>query len=182
MKPYEYSVEELIEYFDLKPLPIEGGVFVQTYKSEEIIPFDALPERYPQVKRHFGTAILYLFTPDQDSFSALHWLPTDEIYHFYLGDPVEMLCIDPEGGSQRVYLGQDFRNGQHIQYVVPRGWIQGSHLKRGGRFALVGTTMAPGFDETDYHGCERQAMLQKYPKEAELIRQLTRPGRSLHMV
>ena len=175
------EIEELVRLLNLQPLPVEGGVFKQTYRSEEVINPSALPGRYPSLPRAFGTAIQYLFTADADSFSALHWLPTDEIYHFYLGDPVEMLLLEPEGISRRVLLGQDLLNGQQVQYVVPRSVIQGSHLLPGGRYALVGTTMAPGFEESDYHGCERASLLAAYPDQAELILTLTRPGSPLEM-
>jgi predicted cupin superfamily sugar epimerase len=175
------KIEELIARLDLQPLPVEGGLFVQTYCSAESIPAVALPERYPPNERIFGTAILFLLTPDPDSFSALHWLPTDEVYHFYLGDPVEMLQLYPDGSSERILLGQDILSGQRVQYMAPRDVIQGSHLLPGGEFALIGTTMAPGFLESDYHGCEREELIQKYPREADLIRMLTRPGSPLKM-
>lgn len=175
------KIEDLIAKFNLQPLPVEGGLFLQTYRNSESIPVGALPERYPQDSRTFGTAILFLLTPDPDSFSALHWLPTDEVYHFYLGDPVELLQLYPDGSSKRVILGQEVLNGQQVQYVAPRGVIQGSYLLPGGSFALIGTTMAPGFDESDYHGCERADLLPKYPKETERILRLTRPGSPLRM-
>ena len=167
------TVEQVIDHFDLKPLPVEGGIFRQTYLAEEVISKEALPSRY-QWDKAFGTAILYLLTSDQDSFSALHVLPTDEIYHFYLGDPVEMLLLYPDGRSGRVILGQDILGGQHVQFVVPRSVWQGSHLLPGGRFALLGTTMAPGFDVQDYVGGERDALILRHPDQADLIRKLTR--------
>jgi predicted cupin superfamily sugar epimerase len=93
-------IRQIIEKLGLQPLPIEGGLFCQTYKSSETIPQSALPERYVG-QRSYGTAIYYLLTDDPDSFSALHRLATDEVYHFYLGDPVEMLLLHPTGESER---------------------------------------------------------------------------------
>ena len=104
----------------------------------------------------------------------MHKLPTDEIYHFYLGDPVEMLLLYPEGRGERVILGPDFLDGQHVQFVVPHDVWQGSHLVPGGRFALLGTTMAPGYDDTDYTGGRREELAAQYLEHTELIRQLTR--------
>ena len=167
------TVEWLIEHFGLEPLPEEGGLFRQTYKAAETIPPGALPARY-QAGKAFGAAIVYLLTPDPDSFSALHRLPTDEIYHFYLGDPVELLLLYPDGGSERVMLGPDIRNGQRVQFVVPWGVWQGSRLNPGGRWALLGTTMAPGFENEDYVGGRRDELIAQYPAQADLIRQLTR--------
>ena len=174
------TTDDLIHYFGFDPLPVEGGLFKQSYRSAESIAHAALPARYPGAKL-FGSAILYLFTAEGDSFSALHKLPTDEIYHFYLGDPVELLQLYPDGHSQRVILGQDVLNGQQVQYVAPRGVWMGSHLLPGGNFALIGTTMAPGFSNDDYQGGERAALLQQYPHEAALITRLTRPHAALHL-
>jgi predicted cupin superfamily sugar epimerase len=174
------TAEQLIAHLKLEPLPVEGGYFRQTYRSGETLPRRALPPRYAADKR-LGTAIYYLLTAAPDSFSALHRLPTDEIYHFYLGDPVEMLLLYPEGRGERIVLGPDVLAGQRVQFVAPRGVWQGSRLVPGGRFALLGTTMAPGFDESDYTGGERDELVRHYPEQAELIRQLTRPGSNLQM-
>jgi uncharacterized protein len=175
-------VQKLMETFGFEPLKVEGGQFLQTYKSQEQIPSSCLPSRYDGVSHPAGTAILYLYTDDPDSFSAVHRLPTDEIYHFYLGDPVEMLLLYRDGTSERVVLGQDILNGQKVQFVAPRGVWQCSHLLPGGKYALAGTTMAPGFEDGDYEGGEREDMIRQYPQEADLIRQLTRPGSRLTMI
>jgi predicted cupin superfamily sugar epimerase len=171
--------EQLIEYLDLKPLPTEGSLFRQTYLSPETVPKRALPGRYP-ARKPFGTAILYLLTSDEDSFSAIHKLPTDEVYHFYLGDPVELVQLHPDGTTERVLLGHDILGGQNVQFVVPRNVWQGSRLRPGGHFALLGTTMAPGFTEDDYVGGDRAKLIQQYPHEAELITLLTRPDTPSH--
>jgi predicted cupin superfamily sugar epimerase len=169
------TAKELIEHLKLEPLPVEGGYFRQTYRSDETLARRALPERYPS-ERVFGTAIYYLLSDEPDCYSALHRLPTEEIYHFYLGDPVELLLLRAGGRSERVVLGPNIFGGQQVQYVVPRGVWQGSRLRPGGQWALLGTTMAPGYDPSDYEGGEREALLQQYPHEKDLIRALTRVG------
>ena len=173
MAEIDEFAQELIRKFGMQELPVEGGLFVQTYKSPEIVPTEGLPERYPSPKP-FGTAILYLLTTDPDCFSAIHRLPTDEIYHFYLGDPVEMLLLREDGSSERVILGQDLLAGQQVQFVAPRDVWQGSHLIPGGRFALIGTTMAPGYSDDDFVLGERDPLIERYPGEKQLIRRLTR--------
>lgn len=165
--------DQLIKMFNLDPLPIEGGLFFQTYLSPETISQQGLPDRYSTGKP-FGTAIVYLLTDDPDSFSALHKLPTDEVYHFYLGDPVEMLQLHPDGSSERIILGQDLLGGQKVQHVVPRDIWQGSHLLPGGEFALLGTTMAPGYTDEDYVGGDPDELIAAYPDQETLIEQLTR--------
>jgi predicted cupin superfamily sugar epimerase len=165
--------QQIIAQLGLEPLPVEGGLFKQTYCSLETISREHLPERY-QVDKPFGTVIYYLLTADADSFSALHKLPTDEMYHFYLGDPVELLQLHPDGTSRRVILGQDLLAGQQIQHLVPHDVWQGSHLISGGTLALLGTTMAPGYTPEDYVGGDADELIAQYPDRAGLIRQLTR--------
>ncbi len=167
------TAAQLIEHLRLEALTFEGGLFRQTYVAEESVAAEALPARYG-APRTFGTAIYYLLTSEPDSFSALHRLETDEIYHFYLGGPVEMLLLHPDRHGERTVLGPDVLGGQHVQFVVPRGVWQGSRLIYGGSFALMGTTMAPGFDFADWAEGKRDALIREYPEHAELIRALTR--------
>jgi len=157
------TAEELIRFLRLEPLPREGGWYRETYRSAR---------RWPDAARAAGTAIYYLLTPD--TFSALHRLPTDEVFHFYLGDPVEMLQLGPSpgDGGHIVTLGPDILGGQQVQTVVPAGVWQGSVLRDGGRFALLGTTMAPGFDFADYEAGERPVLTHMYPAFAERIARL----------
>jgi len=167
------TAEQIIEHLELEPLPVEGGHYRQTYVASDDVAAEALSKRYGRAKP-LCTAIYYLLTDQPDSFSALHRLPTDEIYHFYLGDPVEMLLFHPDGRSERVILGQDLQAGQHVQVVVPAGVWMGSRVLEGGQFALMGTTMAPGFDDQDYEGGEAAELERQYPDRAELIKQLSR--------
>jgi len=163
----------LIDALGLAPLPVEGGWFRQTWVADATLSRESLPARYGRGKPA-GTAIYYLLTDDPDSFSALHRLPTAEVYHFYLGDPVEQLLLHPGGRAERVVLGQDLASGQRVQHVAPHGAWQGSHLVRGGRVALLGTTMAPGFDPLDYEPGTRSELVAAYPDAADLIVSLTR--------
>jgi hypothetical protein len=164
---------ELIDILGLEPLPVEGGRFLQSYRSSHILSPEALGDRYREEKPA-GTAIYYLITPERDGFSALHRLPTDEVFHFYLGDPVRTLLLYPDGRSEHVTLGPDILAGQRVQSTVPAGVWQGSFLEPGGAYALLGTTMAPGFTSSDYEGGDRAALIAAYPEEAELITRLTR--------
>ena len=166
------TAEEIIAHLKLQPLPIEGGLYRQTYVASEEIAAEALPERYGRAKS-LCTAIYYLLTDQPESFSALHRLPTDEIYHFYLGDPIEMLLLFAHEHSEVIRLGHDLLGGEHVQFVVPSGVWQGSRLADGGHFGLMGTTMAPGFDEQDYMGGEREQLCAQYPNRADRIRRLT---------
>lgn len=174
MTASDAMIAQLIQKLNLQPLPGEGGLYRETYRSAELLPRAALPESYTGQEKPFGTAIYYLLTDQPDSFSALHRLPTDEVYHFYLGDPLEMTLLFPDGTSWQIILGQDFAAGQHFQFVVPAGVWQGSRVAPGGKFSLVGTTMAPGFTVSDYEGGQRDDLLRQYPQERERILALTR--------
>lgn len=167
------NAQQIIELLDLRPLPIEGGNFRQSHRGGLVLPPEALSPAY-QDPHPISTTIYYLLTDEPDSFSALHRLPTDEIWHFYLGDPVEMLLLHPDGSAQSVELGSDLAAGQQVQFVVPAETWQGARLAPGGRFALMGTSMAPGFIDEDYEGGEREALMATYPDQAERIRELTR--------
>jgi uncharacterized protein len=166
------TADELIRHSHLQPHPKEGGFFRETYRSEDVWPQAALPPRYPSDRRA-GTAIYYLLTPA--TFSALHRLQTDEIFHFYLGNPVRMLQLLPDGTGRTILMGHDLIAGQQLQVVVPHGVWQGSMLEPGGDFALLGCTVAPGFDYTDYAHGTRQQLLDRYPAFAEPIARLTMP-------
>ncbi len=164
------TAREIIELLGLEPLPQEGGYYSETYRSPEHVHSDALHSRYGSKRRH-ATAIYYLLTPD--TFSALHRVKSDEIFHFYLGDPVEMLQLTPEGKGTTTIIGADLASGQRPQVVVPNGVWQGGRLLPGGKFALMGCTVAPGFEFTDYEHGDRAGLVGEYPQFKAEILELT---------
>lgn len=167
------TAEEIIRRLDLVPHPEEGGWFRETWRAGESVAPGALPGRYTGA-RSFGTAIYYLLTPG--TFSHLHRLKSDEVFHFYLGDPVEQVHLRPDGGAARVVLGTDLAAGECPQVVVPAGVWQGARLVPGGTVALLGCTVAPGFEFADYDhagAAERAGMLERWPEHAALIEALT---------
>lgn len=164
------TAEDIIQLLGLEPLEEEGGFFKATYRSSDVLPTHALPKRY-QGPRHLGSAIYYLLTAD--TCSRLHRLATDELFHFYLGDPVNLLRLFPDGTSDILTLGQDIASGQALQALVPRGCWQGAHLQDGGAFALMGATMCPGFDYDDYEAGDREELTELYPQNKAQIKKLT---------
>jgi len=167
------TATELVDLLQLEPLPEEGGFFRRTYESAERMTAAVLPSRYRQ-DMLFGTAIYALFT--ETDFSAMHRLNTDEVYHFYYGDPLEMLLLMPDGSGETVLLGNDFAAGMRPQFVAPRSVWQGSMSAPNGPhgFSLIGTTMAPGYEESSFELGEQNALLRAYPDFAEAIKKLTR--------
>ena len=165
------SAEEIKVLLHLKPTPGEGGYFVETYRSPEYIPEETLPRRYKS-GRTYSTAIYYLLTPK--TFSAMHRLQSDEIFHFYLGDPVEMLQLWPDGSGRILVLGSDLLKGMQPQIVVPKGVWQGTRLLWGGEYALLGTTVAPGFEFADFESGNRNVLIKSFPQFKDLIISLTK--------
>jgi predicted cupin superfamily sugar epimerase len=119
-----------------------------------------------------STAIYYLLEPN--TFSELHRVASDEIFHFYLGDPLEMLQLWPDGSARLLLIGTDFESGMVPQVVVPRGVWQGARLVPGGEFALLGCTVSPGFEYTDYLSGSRALLSEAYPEYRDKIYGLTR--------
>lgn len=165
------SAEDLKRMLQLEELPLEGGYYRQTYVADDEILKEHLPERYAENKSTCS-AILFLLTPE--SFSALHKLPTDEIYHYYLGDPAELYELLPDGTASKVILGADIVNGHKVQHVARRDAWQGSRVAPGGEWTLLGTTMAPGYTQADFELGSAASLISKYPSQEQIIRVLTR--------
>ena len=160
------TAAEIIATLQLEPLPVEGGWFRRSYTSAL-----ALPDGRPA-----GTAIYFLVTPE--GFSALHALRTEEVWHFYAGDPVEHLMLDPATHTgAKTLLGSDVVRGQRPQLVVPGGVWQGARLTPGGGhegWALIGCTMSPGWVDTEFTLGERVELTAWFTGWAVDIHALTR--------
>jgi predicted cupin superfamily sugar epimerase len=159
------TTDEIKALLNLRPHPVEGGHFRRTYTSANTL-------YLPRGMRPMGTAIYYLL--EAGTFSEMHVLDSDEMFHFYLGDPVEMLQLLPDGSSAVITLGPDLQAGQHVQLVVPAGVWQGTRLIGDGKVALLGCTVTPGFDFADYRGGSYAELAEGWPAEAERIKALTR--------
>jgi uncharacterized protein len=161
---------ELIGLLNLQPHP-EGGWFREAYRSGEQIPASALPARYSGAHA-FSTSIYYLL--EETDFSAFHQVLSDETWHFYLGGPLTLYQIDPEGWLTEIILGTNLAVGHFLQYTVPAGcWFAAAPVN-GAEFTLVGCTVAPGFEYADFSLGSRDFLFGKYPAFGELIRRFTR--------
>lgn len=163
------QAQQWIERLGLSRHP-EGGWYRETYRAGTLLPRLALPAYGGD--RAASTAIYFLLAGDE--FSALHRLKSDEVWHFYAGSPLVVHVIDPAGEYRQILLGSDPEQGQAFQAVVPGGFWFGSSLLQPGTFALVGCTVAPGFDFADFEMASRKALLRQYPHLEQPILQLTR--------
>ena len=159
------NAHTLIERFGLVAHP-EGGYYRESYRSEGVIPSSALPERFTG-SRHFSTAIYFLLEKGQ--YSHLHRIRSDEIWHFYLGGPLRLAMIHPDGKTEEIILGQDIAAGQTLQYAVPAGVWFGATPCAGTAFSLLGCTVAPGFDFADFEMGDKKSLKAVFPGASACI-------------
>lgn len=160
------NYRDVIKEMKLHPLPEEGGYFRESYRSARMV-------KSSLGLRSESTAIYYLISPE--SFSGLHWVDQEEIFHFYAGNPVEMFQIDENGVGKKIIIGNDIFNGQQPQVIVPGGTWQGTRLLNSSpdAWALLGCTVAPGFELENFHIEDRETLISKYPHLSEDIKHFT---------
>ena len=163
------TAQSYIESLQMQPHP-EGGFFRESYRSEQTMEVPA-PGGGTQ-QRNVCTAIYFLL--EAGNFSAFHRIKSDEIWHFYAGQALEVLELLPDGELCCTRLGSDILRGEIPQYVVPADTWFASRVVDGGTFSLVGCTVAPGFDFADFQLARRQELLEIFPQHRQIITELTR--------
>ena len=159
-----------IESLQLEPHP-EGGWYREVYRSPERIAAQGLPPRCDG-DRAFSTAIYFLLKDGE--FSALHRIQQDEVWHHYDGASLRIDVIDETGGHAPIALGTNVEAGERPLAVVTAGCLFGASLESGGTHALVGCTVAPGFEFADFHMPSRERLLEQYPQHRGVVQALTR--------
>lgn len=167
---YEKSVEELVERLQLLRHP-EGGWFRESYRASGSAPAAALPDAFGGA-RSYCTAIYFLL--ERGDISALHRIKSDELWHFYAGATLTVHAITPDGQHRQMNVGRDLEAGASFQAVVPAGCWFGAEVTGEGDYSLVGCTVAPGFDFSDFEMGGREELLRDFPSHAEIIHRLTR--------
>jgi predicted cupin superfamily sugar epimerase len=161
------EVQALIRHFGMQPLPTEGTLFVATYRGAPLQPGGGAR----------SSAMLGLYCDDPVSHSLFHRLPVDEVWHFHAGDPLRLVLLHPDGSSGELLLGNDPLAGHQVQAVVPARTWQAGHLVPGGRYALFGCTVVPGFDSTMFEGGAREVLLASHPaRRDDILRFSCAPG------
>ena len=163
------KIKDLIQILDLQPHP-EGGYFREVYRSKGVISNSELPAAF-KGDRNYSTSIYFMLT--EDSFSAFHKINQDETWHFYEGSSIMLHMISPEGDHREISIGSDIKNGDVFQFTVPAGFWFAAKIK-GKNYALVGCTVAPGFDFKDFDLADKAAMTTSFPQHKKLIEQFTR--------
>ena len=159
-----------IRKLELKPHP-EGGYFHRTYKADLVLRQESLPPNFTG-PHPAATAIYFLL--EAENFSAFHRLRSDELWHFYLGGALLVHVIEADGRYFEIQLGSDPEAGEVFRAAVKAGCWFASQVKDGKSFALVGCTVAPGFDFEDFELARREQLVKSYPQHRELIDQMTR--------
>jgi hypothetical protein len=159
-----------VEQLQLIPHP-EGGYYREMYRSGEWIPHSALPNRF-QGDRVFATGIYFLITGK--NFSAFHRIASDELWHHYAGGGLQVHVIHPDGRYELIRLGNRIAEGEAFQAAVPAGAWFASECAPDAEFALVGCTVAPGFDFADVELAKADQLSAQFPAREELIRRLCR--------
>jgi uncharacterized protein len=163
MNMAKQRAEEIIKLYKLEPLTIEGGYFRETYRSTTVFNTEIGP-------RNACTHIYYLLKEEQ--VSKLHRVRSDEIWHFYSGDPITIIDISPDGKLKKEVLGSSIPE-QKSEYLFPKGHWFGAHLDPKSGWALLGCTVSPGFEYSDFELGNREQLIRLYPNFKEYIIKLT---------
>lgn len=164
------TANEFKQQLQLIPHP-EGGYFREVYRSTDRIAGECLHHRFCGGSRSVSTAIYFLM--ETGNFSAFHRIKSDELWHHYEGVSLEIVVIHPQGALEILKLGKDFANGELPMQVVSEGCWFASRVANDG-FALVGCTVAPGFDFVDFELADRSMLIKTFPKHEKIIIEQTR--------
>jgi uncharacterized protein len=161
------TAKDYIKLLNLEPHP-EGGWYREVYRSAELFNQGGLPLRF-KGDCCFSTSIYFLL--EYPAFSAFHRIQSDEIWHHYAGDAIMICSINSQGELSETLLGNDLNQGQQFQAVIPAGDWFAAKLQKPGTFALMGCTVAPGFDFQDFELGKKDELLRLYPQYSTFIEQ-----------
>jgi len=157
-------IEWLVKHFEFNRLPVEGTYYKSTYRGE-------IKEGLPQ-----GTGMIGMYSAEPISVSCFHKLTRPEMWHYYGGDPLELILLYEDGRDESVILGPRLFEGHGLQYVIPAGVWQAGRVKRGGSYSLFGCTLAPGFTPDCFEAGLKDELIIKYPSRQADIEELSVNG------
>lgn len=150
---------------------VEGGSFKEVYRSSLVLNRLQLPAEFSG-DRNVSTSIYFLL--EQGQFSAFHRIASDELWHFYFGDPLVIYEIEQNGTAKEHLLGNNPENNESFQCVIKAGNWFASKPATGSEYSLAGCTVSPGFDFDDFELAEPKQLCEAFPRHAQLIHSLTR--------
>ncbi len=164
----ELSADDIKRLLGLQPHPTCGFV-AESWRSARRIGKESLPPEY-EGDRAYGSVLYFLVTPE--ARIQLHRIRSDQMYHHYLGDPLEVLLLLPDGSGELVVVGSDLAGGMKPQLFVPGGTFHVSQVRPGGAYALLGTTEWPGVEPPDVELGDVEDLARRYPTLAGELRTL----------
>lgn len=170
-KPVHPDTVAMLRHYRFERLPVEGTLFKSTWRSSQ----------QNSSGEPAGSSMIGLYANEPESLSCFHKLDFDEVWHAYSGDPFTLYLLYPDGHTQEILMGTNPIAGQHIQYVIPAGVWQAGCLNDGGRYALFGCTMAPGFTGTCFEAGLADELIKRYPNKANIIKKLSVNGHETNM-
>ncbi|MGX9461304.1 cupin domain-containing protein [Shewanella sp. A14] len=165
-KPVHPDTASILRHYRFDRLPVEGTLFKSTWRSTQ-----QTAENGPA-----GTAMIGVYSNTPQSLSCFHKLDYDEVWHVYGGDPFTLYLLYPDGKTEDIVMGPNPLEGQLVQYVIPAGVWQAGCLNDGGRYALFGCTMAPGFTGTCFVAGLASDLSELYPSKVGIIQKLSVNG------
>ena len=165
-KPNELSADEVRKLLKLEPHATCGFVRV-TFMSKERIAPGGLPAPFA-AGRPVGSALYFMVTPGAPV--RLHRIRNDQLYHYYLGDPLEVLMLRVDGTTERVVVGPDVRGGQLVQLPIPGNTFHTARVIGRRRWFLGASTEWPGVEPVDVEIGNVDALVAKYPPVADDLR------------
>ena len=153
------DTQAILDHYHFERLPVEGTLYLSTYRSSENT-IEGKPA---------GTAIIALYSEAPRSESCFHRLQHDEVWHVYGGDPFQLILLHPDGSSEEILMGSNPLKGEKVQFVIPANTWQAGSIIPGGRYALFGNTMAPGFDGSEFEAGVTSELIKQYPDRVDDI-------------
>jgi uncharacterized protein len=162
----EMTAEEIRTLLQLEPHPTCGYVR-ETYRSPLPIAPGGLPQPFAD-GRPLGSALYFMVTPDAPVH--LHRIRNDQLYHYYLGDPLEVLLLPEGGAARRVVVGPDLANGQSVQLFIAGNTFHTARVIGARRWFLGGSTEWPGVLPADVETGDLAKLAARYPDVARDLR------------
>lgn len=168
----EMTADEVLALLGLEPNATCGFVR-ETYRSTRQIAPGGLQAPFAD-GRPAGSALYFMVTPAAPV--KLHRIRNDQLYHYYLGDPLEVLMLHGEGKVEHVVVGPDLRAGQRVQLLIPGNTFHTARLIGSRHWFLGGSTEWPGVVPADVEMGNVEALAAQYPQVAADLRSFPKPA------